>query len=172
MSNQVATLTRNQMENMVAQANSILQMYDKITELKMEMADMNSEFRKLYEEIKKEFEDFKNTVPLTGPQADRLYAVCTRKGHQLTKQYFGEEVSQELYSKKFGHLVKGVYTAIRKKFEVNKYNQVKRVECEVAIAFTETLTLSDLPKNYLRLTDHQIDTAKRHGDFEILKRLG
>ena len=77
MSNQVATLTRNQMENMVAQANSILQMYDEITELKMEMADMNSEFRKLYEEIKKEFEDFKNTVPLTGPQADRLYAVCT-----------------------------------------------------------------------------------------------
>lgn len=171
MSNQVATLTRNQMENMVAQANSILQMYDEITELKMEMADMNSEFRKLYEEIKKEFEDFKNTVPLTGPQADRLYAVCTRKGHQLTKQYFGEEVSQELYSKKFGHLVKGVYKAIRKKFEVNKYNQVKRVECEVAIAFTESLTLSDLPKNYLRLTDHQIDVAERHGDFEVLKRL-
>ena len=65
--------------------------------------------------------------------------------------------------------MKGVYTAIRKKFEVNKYNQVKRVECEVAIAFTESLTLSDLPKNYLRLTDHQIDVAERHGDFEVLK---
>ena len=178
MSNQVMKLTRNQMENMVTQANSILQMYDEIVETKNEIretkadiAHTKNELLSLYKEIKKEFEDFKNTVPLTGPQADRLYAVCTRKGHHLTKQYFGEEVSQELYSKKFGHLVKGVYTAIRKKFEVNKYNQVKRVECEVAIAFTESLTLSDLPKNYLRLTDHQIDVAERHGDFEVLKRL-
>ncbi|MGN4156951.1 hypothetical protein [Staphylococcus auricularis] len=164
MSNQVMELTRNQMENMVAQANSILQMYDEITEMK-------TEFRGLYDEIRKEFDDFKNTVPLTGPQADRLHAFCSRKGHQFTREYFGQQVSQELYSKKYGHLIRGIFTIIRKKYEVNKYNQVRRVDGEDAIAFVESLTLDDLPINYKRLTDSQIDTAERHGDYGILERL-
>ncbi|MCY1595425.1 hypothetical protein [Staphylococcus pettenkoferi] len=164
MSNQVMELRRSQMENMVTQANSILQMYDEITEMK-------SEFRGLYDEIRKEFDDFRNTVPLTGPQADRLHAFCSRKGHQFTREYFGQQVSQELYSKKYGHLIRGVFTVIRKKYEVNKYNQVRRVDGEDAIAFVESLTLNDLPINYKRLTDSQIDTAERHGDYGILERL-
>ncbi|WP_347090875.1 ORF6C domain-containing protein [Staphylococcus ureilyticus] len=165
MSNQVVDLNKAQMEQMVAQANSIYQMYNELTEMK-------SEFRGLYDEIRKEFDDFKNTVPLTGPQADRLHAFCSRKGHQFTKEYFGQEVSQELYSKKYGHLIRGIFTVIRKKYEVNKYNQVRRVDGEQAIAFVENLTLDDLPKNYKRLTDSQIDTATRHGDYNVLDKLG
>ncbi|MCE5035324.1 MAG: ORF6C domain-containing protein [Staphylococcus haemolyticus] len=164
MSNQIMELTRNQMENMVAQANSILQMYDEITEMK-------SEFRGLYDEIRKEFDDFRNTVPLTGPQADRLHSFCSRKGHQFTREYFGQQVSQELYSKKYGHLIRGIFTVIKKKYEVNKYNQVRSVDGEDAIAFVESLTLDDLPINYKRLTDSQIDTAERHGDYGVLERL-
>ncbi|WP_436879343.1 ORF6C domain-containing protein [Staphylococcus arlettae] len=164
MSNQVVDLNRAQMEQMVAQANSIYQMYNELTEMK-------SEFRGLYDEIREEFDDFKNTVPLTGPQADRLHAFCSRKGHQFTREYFGQEVSQELYSKKYGHLIRGIFTVIKKKYEVNKYNQVRRVDGEQAIAFVENLTLDDLPKNYKRLTDSQIDTATRHGDYGILERL-
>lgn len=165
MSNQVVDLNKAQMEQMVAQANSIYQMYNELTEMK-------SEFRGLYDEIRKEFDDFKNTVPLTGPQADRLHAFCSRKGHQFTKEYFGQEVSQELYSKKYGHLIRGIFTVIKKKYEVNKYNQVRRVDGEQAIAFVENLTLDDLPKNYKRLTDSQIDTATRHGDYNVLDKLG
>lgn len=164
MSNQIMELTRNQMENMVAQANSILQMYDEITEMK-------SEFRGLYDEIRKEFDDFRNTVPLTGSQADRLHSFCSRKGHQFTREYFGQQVSQELYSKKYGHLIRGIFTVIKKKYEVNKYNQVRSVDGEDAIAFVESLTLDDLPINYKRLTDSQIDTAERHGDYGVLERL-
>ncbi|MCE5089190.1 hypothetical protein [Staphylococcus devriesei] len=164
MSNQIMELTRNQMENMVAQANSILQMYDEITEMK-------SEFRGLYDEIRKEFDDFRNTVPLNGPQADRLHSFCSRKGHQFTREYFGQQVSQELYSKKYGHLIRGIFTVIKKKYEVNKYNQVRSVDGEDAIAFVEGLTLDDLPINYKRLTDSQIDTAERHGDYGVLERL-
>lgn len=164
MSNQVMDLNKAQMEQMVAQANSIYQMYNELTEMK-------SEFRGLYDEIREEFNDFKNTVPLTGPQADRLHAFCSRKGHQFTRQYFGEEVSQELYSKKYGHLIRGIFTSIKRKYEVNKYNQVRRVDGEGAISFVENLTLDDLPRNYKRLTDSQIDTATRHGDYGILERL-
>lgn len=165
MSNQVVDLNKAQMEQMVAQANSIYQMYNELTEMK-------SEFRGLYDEIREEFDDFKNTVPLTGPQADRLHAFCSRKGHQFTREYFGQEVSQELYSKKYGHLVRGIFTVIKKKYEVNKYNQVRRVDGEQAIAFVENLTLNDLPQNYKRLTNSQIDTAARHGDYNVLDKLG
>ena len=178
MSNQVMELTRNQMENMVTQANSILQMYDEIAiakneirETKEDITRTKDELLALNKEIREEFDNFKNTVPLTGPQADRLHAFCSRKGHQFTRDYFGQQVSQELYSKKYGHLIRGIFTVIKKKYEVSKYNQVRRVDSEEAIAFVEGLTLNDLPKNYLRLTDHQIDVAERHGDFEVLKRL-
>ncbi|MBU7218729.1 ORF6C domain-containing protein [Staphylococcus gallinarum] len=164
MSNNVVDLNRAQMEQMVTQANSIYQMYNELTEMK-------SEFRGLYDEIREEFDDFKNTVPLTGPQADRLHAFCSRKGHQFTREYFGQEVSQELYSKKYGHLIRGIFTVIKKKYEVNKYSQVRRVDGEQAIAFVENLTLDDLPRNYKRLTDSQIDTASRHGDYRVLEKL-
>lgn len=164
MSNQLMELNRNQMEQMVTQANSILKMYDELTEMKIE-------FRELYGEIRKEFDDFKNTVPLTGPQADRLHSYCSRKGHQFTREFFGEEVSQELYSKKYGHLIRGIFTVVKKRYEVNKYNQVRRIDGEQAIAFVESLTLNDLPKNYMRLTDSQIDTAERHGDYSVLNKL-
>ena len=49
---------------------------------------------------------------------------------------------------------------------------MKHVDAEKAVAFVEQLKLTDLPPRFLRLTDHQIDVAERHGDFEILKRLG
>ncbi|MGX0038741.1 hypothetical protein ACUXSK_001689 [Staphylococcus warneri] len=178
MSNQVMELTRNQMENMVAQANSILQMYDdiadaknEIRETKKDIALTKDELLALNKEIREEFDNFQNTVPLTGPQADRLHSFCSRKGHQFTREYFGQQVSQELYSKKYGHLIRGIFTVIKKKYEVNKYNQVRRVDGEDAIAFVESLTLDDLPINYKRLTDSQIDTAERHGDYGILERL-
>ena len=45
---------------MVAQRNSIYQMYNELTEMK-------SEFRGLYDEIRERIVS-KNTVPLTGPQ--------------------------------------------------------------------------------------------------------
>ncbi|EGQ3200423.1 TPA: ORF6C domain-containing protein [Staphylococcus pseudintermedius] len=179
MSNQVIDLNRAQMEQMVTQANSIYQMYNEMVETKKEIIEVKDSIAKtdtklmeLYGEIRKEFDDFKNTVPLTGPQSDRLHSYCSRKGHQFTKDYFGEVVSQELYSKKYGHLIRGIFTVIKKKYEVSKYNQVRRVDGEEAIAFVENLTLNDLPTNYLRLTDAQKDTAARHGDYRILERLG
>ncbi|WP_239700244.1 hypothetical protein [Mammaliicoccus sp. D-M17] len=163
MSNKLIKLNRSQMEQMREQADFNLQMYDKLTE-------MEREFRELNEEIRKEFDDFKNTVPLTGPQSDRLHSYCSRKGHQFTKQFFGEDVSQELYSKKYGHLIRGIFTVVKKKYEVSKYTQVRRIEGEQAIAFVENLTLTDLPYNYMRLTDSQTETAEKHGDYNILKK--
>ena len=109
----------------------------------------------------KKLHSFKNTLPLTGPQANRLHSFCSRKGHQFTREYFGQQVSQELIFKKIRTPYQGIPTAISKEdIEVNKYNQVRRIDGEQAIAFVENLTLDDLPKNYKRLTDSQIDTAE------------
>ena len=66
MSNQVMELRRSQMENMVTQANSILQMYDEIVETKTKLEKQKQilltqkmNFYLYTKEIKKEFEDFK-----------------------------------------------------------------------------------------------------------------
>lgn len=176
---------RKQIEQTNKQGEFLLKAFDEITTIKNDMIAMRDETRETnsqtnnmlleikdeHNEFKEELEEFKNTVTLSGPQADRLHKFATTKGHQLTKEFFGEEVSQELYMKKFGHLIMGVYTAIKKRFEVSKYTLVKRVQAEQAIAFVESLTLNDLPQNYKRLTDSQIDTATRHGDYGILERL-
>lgn len=186
MSKNLIDISRRQADQLVQQAEMSRGLLDKIleherkmeenkremTEMKNEIIDVKDNSENLYLEIKGKFEAFENTVPLTGPQADRLHSFCSRKGHQFTREYFDQQVSQELYSKKYGHLIRGIFTVIKKRYEVSKYNQVRRVDGEEAIAFVESLTLNDLPKNYLRLTDTQKDTAARHGDYRILERLG
>ena len=37
--------------------------------------------------------------------------------------------------------------------------------------FIGNLELVNMPQHFLRLTDHQIDVAERHGDYSILERL-
>ncbi|MCI2949865.1 ORF6C domain-containing protein [Staphylococcus haemolyticus] len=164
MSNQTMELSRTQMENMVAQAQSALQMYDKIVEIeeRMNQTALRTEIR---------LDKIENSYPLLDTEADRIQSMAMIKARQFTKQLFAQEVSQELFSKKFGHIISGVYRAIKNQFHVRKYTLVKHVDAEKAVAFVEQLKLTDLPPRFLRLTDHQIDVAERHGDFEVLKRL-
>ena len=77
MSNQVMDLNKAQMEQMVAQANSIYQMYNELTEMK-------SEFRGLYDEIREEFDSFKNTVPFSSKTAGTELSRITKKSPYST----------------------------------------------------------------------------------------
>lgn len=171
MSNQVMELNRAQMEQMVRQANSALQMYDKIIEVEQRVNKAESRMNQTAEKTERRLHKIETTYPLLDTEADRLQSIATIKAHQFTGQFFGEEVSQELYMKKFGHLISGIYRSVKKEFNVRKYTLVLHVEAEQAIAFVENLTLNNLPQNYKRLTDSQIDAATRHGDYGILERL-
>ncbi len=172
MSNQVIDLNKAQMEQMVTQANSIYQMYNEISDMKEEIIEVKNIAVQTNARTEKRLEKIENSYPMLDTEADRLQSIATIKARQFTKEFFKENVSNELFSRKFGHLISGVYKMVKKEFHVRKYTLVRHVEAEKAITFVESLTLNDLPKNYLRLTDTQKDTAARHGDYRILERLG
>lgn len=172
MSNQVMELNRAQMEQMVRQANSALQMYDKIIEVEQRVIKTENRINQTAEKTERRLHKIETSYPMLDTEADRLQSMATIKAHQFTSHFFGEEVSQELYMKKFGHLISGIYRTVKKEFHVRKYTLVLHVDAEQAISFVENLTLDELPKNYKRLTDSQIDTAERHGDFNVLEKLG
>lgn len=133
---------------------------------------LRDEVKQTAEKTERRLHKIETTYPMLDTEADRLQSIATIKAHQFTSQFFEEEVSQELYMKKFGHLISGIYRSVKKEFHVRKYTLVLHVEAEQAIAFVENLTLKDLPQNYKRLTDSQIDTAARHGDYNVLEKLG
>lgn len=133
---------------------------------------LRDEVKQTAQRTERRLHKIETTYPMLDTEADRLQSIATIKAHQFTSQFFGEEVSQELYMKKFGHLISGIYRSVKKEFHVRKYTLVLHVEAEQAIAFVENLTLKDLPQNYMRLTDSQIDTAARHGDYNVLEKLG
>ncbi|MCE4963027.1 hypothetical protein [Staphylococcus haemolyticus] len=172
MSNQVIDLNKAQMEQMVTQANSIYQMYNEISDMKEEIIEVKNIAVQTNARTEERLKKIENSYPMLDTEADRLQSIATIKARQFTKEFFKENVSNELFSRKFGHLISGVYKMVKKEFHVRKYTLVRHVEAEKAIAFVESLTLNDLPKNYLRLTDTQKDTAARHGDYGILERLG
>lgn len=133
---------------------------------------LRDEVKQTAQRTERRLHKIETTYPMLDTEADRLQSIATIKAHQFTSQFFGEEVSQELYMKKFGHLISGIYRSVKKEFHVRKYTLVLHVEADQAIAFVENLTLKDLPQNYMRLTDSQIDTAARHGDYNVLEKLG
>ena len=135
-----------------------------ISEIVTEMLELKTEMTSLYEDIREEFEEFRKTIPLSGPEADRLKILAQKKAYELTTTYFNKKVSDELFSKKYGHIISGVYTAIRSHFEVSKYNQVRHKEAARAFDFVKNLKIDDLKPNYLRLTDVQYEISLKHDD--------
>lgn len=163
------TLDLNTMKTSLQSQQEIIQSQIVLVE---ETQALRDEVKQTAEKTERRLHKIETTYPMLDTEADRLQSIATIKAHQFTSQFFGEEVSQELYMKKFGHLISGIYRSVKKEFHVRKYTLVLHVEAEQAIAFVENLTLKDLPQNYKRLTDSQIDTAARHGDYNVLEKLG
>lgn len=163
------TLDLNTMKTSLQSQQEIIQSQIVLVE---ETQALRDEVKQTAEKTERRLHKIETTYPMLDTEADRLQSIATIKAHQFTSQFFGEEVSQELYMKKFGHLISGIYRSVKKEFHVRKYTLVLHVEAEQAIAFVENLTLDDLPQNYKRLTDSQIDTAVRHGDYNVLEKLG
>ena len=73
----------------------------------------------------KKVRKIENSYPMLDTEADRLQSIATIKARQFTKEFFKENVSNELFSRKFGHLISGVY------------KMVKRIPCK-KIHFSKT----------------------------------
>lgn len=179
MSKNLIDISRRQADQLVQQAEMSRGLLEKmiehekmIEENKKEMSDFRSEMLDTENRLNKRMEENEKNNVLSRGEGKYIQSKVGERSYYLTDQFFKEHVSKELYHKKRCHFIQGIYSTLNRHFNSITYTTIRHVDFEKAMEFIGNLELVNMPPHFLRLTDHQIDTAKRHGDFEILKRLG
>ena len=178
MSKNLIDISRSHADQLVQQAEFSRELLNKMVEHEKKMEE-NEQKMDVFEnkmidteqKLDTRFEKLEKNLTLTHGECKFIKANVMEKSYQLANQYFEEKVSNELYHKKRCHLMKGLYSLLNKHFNSITYTTIKHVDFENAMQLVRNATLDSLSKNYLRLTDSQIDTATRHGDYGILERL-
>lgn len=179
MSKNLIDISKRQADQLVQQAQLSREIINKIEEheKKMEeqnrrMIDFESKMIDTENRLNKRMEENEKNNVLSRGEGKYIQSKVGERSYYLTDQFFKEHVSKELYHKKRCHFVQGIYSTLNRHFNSITYTTIRHVDFEKAMEFIGNLELVNMPPHFLRLTDHQIDTAKRHEDFEILKRLG
>lgn len=179
MSKNLIDISRRQADQLVQQAEMSRGLLEKmiehekmIEENKKEMSNFRSEMLDTEIRLNKRMEENEKNNVLSRGEGKYIQSKVGERSYYLTDQFFKEHVSKELYHKKRCHFIQGIYSTLNRHFNSITYTTIRHVDFEKAMEFIGNLELVNMPPHFLRLTDHQIDTAKRHGDFEILKRLG
>lgn len=126
--------------------------------------EVRDEMVEMRDETKKQFELMKDENKITRRQSGKLKSVVGKQAAKLTNALFGKKVSNELFSKKAGHLTRGIYTKLGIRYDVSSYLDIRSIDFEKAKDFVESLELSDFETYQLRITDKQAETALKHGD--------
>lgn len=139
------------------QANMVIKSVEQIQEVREEMYQMRDEFKKDVEEIR-------STYPLNRGEAILLNTAIKNKAHELTTEYFGKQVSRELFSKKRVHISMGLGHQLKKAFNSITYNTIRHLDYDDAKRFVNEFTLENLPTHYLDLTEKQYEVSAKNGD--------
>ena len=126
--------------------------------------EVRDEMVEMRDETKKQFELMKDENKITRRQAGKLKSAVGKKSAKLVNDLFGKRVSNELFSKKTGHLTRGIYTKLGIEYDVSSYLDIRSIDFEKAKDFVQDLELSDFESYQLRITDKQLETALIHGD--------
>ncbi|MEB7460932.1 hypothetical protein [Staphylococcus borealis] len=179
MSKNLIDISRRQADQLVQQAEMSRGLLEKmfehekmIEENKKEINDFRSEMLDTENRLNKRMEDVEKKYVLTHGEGKFIKSKIAERSYYLANNFFKEKVSKELYLKKRIHLIQGIHGVLNRRFNTITYTTIKHVEYKEAMDFISNLELADLPIHFLKLTDKQIETAEKHGDFEILKRLG
>lgn len=139
------------------QSKALQEVITAVIKVKDEMVEMR-------DETKKQFEMMKDENKITRRQAGKLKSAVGKKSAKLVNDLFGKRVSNELFSKKTGHLTRGIYTKLGIEYDVSSYLDIRSIDFEKAKSFVQGLELSDFESYQLRITDKQAETAEKHGD--------
>lgn len=178
MSKNLIDISRRQADQLVQQAefsrelfNKMLEQDKKIDEHNKKMEEFESKMIDTEIRLNKRMEENEKNNVLSHGEGKFIKSKVGERSYYLVNKFLKEEVSKELYHKKRCHFIQGIYSTLNKQFNSITYTTIRHVDFEKAMEFVGGLELADLPVHFLRLTDKQIETAERYGDFEILKRL-
>ena len=135
------------------------------------MSDFRSEMLDTENRLNKRMEENEKNNVLSRGEGKYIQSKVGERSYYLTDQFFKEHVSKELYHKNVVTLFK-VFIRHLIDILIQLLTQQLDMSTSKSYGIYRKSRISKYATSFLRLTDHQIDTAKRHGDFEILKRLG
>lgn len=144
--------------------------------IKAEMTDeMHSEIEKAVKAAKNDMQEFvteaieevRKIIPLSDGEATQLQSAISSRATITTtvwiKQTFGDKNygGQELFSKKYGHIIRAFYGIVKKQFDAIKYTTILHADIEEALKFANSLNIRSLGKQTLRITDKQLETVNK-----------
>ena len=118
---------RTALEQLQLQSQAILEVNDKI------------------DEVKQELEDFKQDMPLMNIECDRITTAVRKVG------------TRALGGKDSGKVYTDIYRELKRQFQVTSYKSIKRRQCDIAISIIEEYQLPVVLKEQIQNTNAQMN---------------
>lgn len=168
MTNKLATKPENELLISIAQQQELQVGINKI--LASEVSKSKAEIKAYVDE---QIAEIKKITPLSDGEAMSLKKTISSRAAVTTKVWikkqFGSEDygGQNLFSKKYGHIIRYFYHVIKHEFNAIKYTAILHAQIDDAIAFANQLNYTTLNAATKRVTPAQLATVndweKRHG---------
>ena len=127
---------RTALEQLQLQSQAILEVNDKI------------------DEVKKDLEDFKQDMPLLSIECDRITTVVRKVGTRVlggkeSNAYHDKSLSAKVYM--------DIYRELKRQFQVTSYKSIKRSQCDTAISIIENYRLPVALKEQIQSSNAQMN---------------
>lgn len=123
-------------EQLQLQSQAILEVNDKI------------------DEVKQELEDFKQDMPLMNIECDRITTAVRKVGTRA----LGGKDSNAYHDKSLsGKVYTDIYRELKRQFQVTSYKSIKRRQCDTAISIIEGYRLPVVLKEQIQNTNAQMN---------------
>ena len=127
---------RTALEQLQLQSQAILEVNDKI------------------DEVKQELEDFKQDMPLMNIECDRITTAVRKVGTRA----LGGKYSNAYHDKSLsGKVYTDIYRELKRQFQVTSYKSIKRRQCDTAISIIEGYRLPVVLKEQIQNTNAQMN---------------
>ena len=124
------------LEQLQLQSQAILEVNDKI------------------DEVKQELEDFKQDMPLMNIECDRITTAVRKVGTRA----LGGKDSNAYHDKSLsGKVYTDIYREVKRQFQVTSYKSIKRRQCDIAISIIEEYQLPVVLKEQIQNTNAQMN---------------
>lgn len=127
---------RTALEQLQLQSQAILEVNDKI------------------DEVKQELEDFKQDMPLMNIECDRITTAVRKVG---TRALGGKESNAYRDKSLSGKVYTDIYRELKRQFQVTSYKSIKRRQCDTAISIIEGYRLPVVLKEQIQNTNAQMN---------------
>lgn len=106
--------------------------------------------------------EIKQHIPLNDGEATQLQVVVQKQAADITHEWIKEKFGDvdyggsNFFSKKYGHIIRSLYSMLKHHFNAHKYTAILHANYEEALRYANSFNITSLPKQTQRMTDKQL----------------